>query len=82
MQASKIEPTILDGLNYVIWETNMETLLNNKDLWQYMKVSIPYLLDAQEKFVVDEKKDEVVWIITTYISCEIQFHTNGINYPH
>ena len=30
--ASKIKPTILDGLNYAIWVTDMETLLKSKGL--------------------------------------------------
>jgi hypothetical protein len=49
----------------------MDTLLKSNALWQYTKVSILDPSDAQEKFVVDEKKDEVVGVITTYISHEI-----------
>ena len=29
---SKIKPTILDGLNYSIWASDMETLLKSKYL--------------------------------------------------
>ena len=43
---------------------------------------IPYPSDAQKKFVIDGKKDEFVGVITTYISCEIQFHTSRIDCPH
>ena len=38
--ASKIEPILLDGLNYVVWETNMEMLLKGKDLLKYTNVCI------------------------------------------
>jgi hypothetical protein len=38
---SKIEPVVLDGFNYVVWETDMEMLLKSKGIWKYMKVSIP-----------------------------------------
>lgn len=79
---SKIEPIILDGLNYAIWETNMEMLLKSKGLWQYMKVVIPNLFDAGAKFVVDRKKDEVVGVIMTYISYKIWYHTSGIDFPY
>jgi hypothetical protein len=34
------------------------------------------------KFVVDGKRDEDVWVITTYISQEIQFHLSGIEFLH
>jgi hypothetical protein len=30
---SKIDPFILDGVNYSIWETDMEALLKSKFLW-------------------------------------------------
>ena len=30
--ASKIEPTVLDGLKCVVWVTNMDTLLKSKGL--------------------------------------------------
>ena len=43
----------------------METLLKSKGPWKYMKVAILDLSDASTKFVVDEKKDEVVGVITT-----------------
>lgn len=46
-------------------------MLKRKSLQQYTKFLIPDMLDAQEKFSINEKKDEVVWVITTYISCEI-----------
>jgi hypothetical protein len=42
---------------------------------------IPGPTDDQVKFVVDGKKDEVVWVIMIYISREIRFHLSGIDYP-
>jgi hypothetical protein len=60
----------------------METLFKSKGLWQYSKTVIPVLTNNQMKFDVDIKKDEVVGVIMTYISWEIQFHTGGINFPH
>lgn len=60
----------------------METILKSKLSWQYMKTMIPNPTDDYEKFVVDGKKDEVVGVITTYISQEIQFHIIGIDFPH
>ena len=30
---SKIEPTILDWLNYVVWVTDMEMFLRSKGIW-------------------------------------------------
>lgn len=80
--ASKIETNVLDGLNYVICAIDIEMLLENKGLWKYTKVLIPNPFDAQEKFVIARKKDEVVGVITTYISCEIWFQTSGIDCPH
>ena len=47
-----------------------------------MKVLIPDLSNAQENFSIDGKKDATIGIITTYISCEIRFHTSGIDFPH
>ena len=47
-----------------------------------MKVSIPNPSNSQEKFVIERKKDEVVGVITTYMSRAIQFHTSGIDFPH
>ena len=47
-----------------------------------MKVSIPDLSDDQVKFIIDRKKNEVVGVITTYISYEIQFHMSGVDFPH
>jgi hypothetical protein len=44
--------------------------------------SIPFPKDDQVKFVTDEKKDEDVGVIITYISWDIFFHTRGINCPH
>jgi hypothetical protein len=48
--------------------TYMETLLKSKGLWKYTKVMIPDPTDDHAKFIVDGKKDEVVGVITTYIS--------------
>ena len=59
----------------------METLLKSKGLWQYTKTLIPDLIDDQAKFGVNEKMNEVVGILTTYISREIRFHTSDINCP-
>jgi hypothetical protein len=36
-----------------------------------MKVYILYMMDAQEKFIINEKKDEALGVITTYIAHEI-----------
>jgi hypothetical protein len=47
-----------------------------------MKIVIPDPTNDQEKFIVDGKKDEVVGVIMTYISWEIQFHLSGIEFPH
>ena len=69
--ASKIEPTILYGLNYAIWETYMEDLVKSKGLWQHTKARIPDPSDTSSKFVVEQKKDEAIGVITTFISCEI-----------
>ena len=54
--ASKIDLVILDGLNYVIWEPNMETLLKIKGLWKYMKIAILDPMDDQVKFITNGKK--------------------------
>jgi hypothetical protein len=64
----KINPIIMNGSNYVVWDLDMETLLKSKGLWKYTKVVIPDPTDASAKFVIDGKKDEVVGVITTYIS--------------
>ena len=41
-----------------------------------------YSRSNQEKFVINRNKDEDVGAITIYISCDIRFHTSGIDYPH
>ena len=69
--ASKIDPIVLNGSNYAVWTLDMEILLKSKGLWQYTKVAILDPIDVHEKFVVDGKKDEVVGVITSYISWEI-----------
>jgi hypothetical protein len=43
-------------------------ILVYQGLWQYTKVSIPDPTDASSKIFNDGKKDEVVRVITTYIS--------------
>ena len=43
---------------------------------------ILYLSDALAKFDINKKKDDVVGVITTYISRDIWFHTNVIDCPH
>ena len=80
--ASRIDPTVLDGLNYDVWVIDMEMLLKSKGLWKYMNTVIPDPFEATVKFLVDEKKDEDVGVIMTYISHEIWFHTSGIDFPH
>ena len=45
--ASKIDLVVLDGLNYVVWVTGMETLLKTKGLWHYTRTIIPYPMDDQ-----------------------------------
>jgi hypothetical protein len=47
-----------------------------------MKTVIPYPTDDHAKFIVDGKKDEVVGVITNYISRKIHFHLIGIEFPH
>jgi hypothetical protein len=79
---SNINLIILNVSNYAIWEPNMETLLNSKGMWKYMKSMILDPINDQTNFIVDGKKDKVVGVITTYISQEIHFHINGIDYPH
>ena len=78
----KIEPIVLNGHNYAIWAPDMETLLKIKGVWKYTKATIPDLLNDWAKFLIDEKKNEVVGIIMTYISRDINFHTSRIDYPH
>ena len=79
---SKIDLSILDGLNYVSWVTSMETLLKSKGISQYTKAMIPNPSNDLSMSVVDGKKDEDVGLITTYISKEIQFSTSGIGCRH
>jgi hypothetical protein len=64
------------------WAPDMETLLKSKGLWKYMKIVILDTTYDQAKIVFDGKKDDVVGVITTYISREIQFHISGIDCPH
>ena len=64
---SKIEHVVLNGNNYVIWVTDMETLLKRKGLWQFTKNTISNPIDANTKFVIDIKKEDAVGIIMTYI---------------
>jgi hypothetical protein len=47
-----------------------------------MKDVIPDPKDDQMNFIIDGKKDEALWVITTYISQEIHIHTSGIDFPH
>jgi hypothetical protein len=65
--SSKIDLIILNGLKYVIWSPNMETLLKSKGLWKYTKTVIPDLMDNPMNIIVDGKKDEIVEVIMTYI---------------
>jgi hypothetical protein len=66
--ASKIGLVILNGSNYAIWAPDMETLLKSKGFWQYMKtMNILDPTNDQAKFIFDRQKDEVVYVITTYI---------------
>jgi hypothetical protein len=47
-----------------------------------MKIVMSYPMNNEAKFIVDRKQDEVVGVIKTYISREIQFHLSGIDFPH
>jgi hypothetical protein len=49
----KINPVIMNGSNYTLWELDIETLLKSKGLWKYTNTVIPYPIDDQKKFVVD-----------------------------
>ena len=71
----------LNGHNYAIWVTNMETLLKNKGLWKYMKTIIVDFMDVDGEFIIDVKNDDVVAVIIAYISREICFQTSGIDCP-
>jgi hypothetical protein len=79
---SNIDIVVLNISNYVSWAPNMGTLLNRKGSSKYMKISILDPTYYQEKFIVYGKKDEAVGVIMTYISREIRFHINGIDFPH
>jgi hypothetical protein len=78
----KIDPIILKRSNYAEWEPYMETILKCKGLWKYMKIVIPDPTYDHANFYFNGKKDEVVGVMKTYISREIQFYFNGINFPH
>jgi hypothetical protein len=69
--ALKIDLVVLNGSNYAVWAPYMETLLNNKGLWKYMKVLIPWPTKNQTKFIIDGKKNEDVGVIMTYILWDI-----------
>ena len=71
----------LNGHNYAIWVTNMETLLKNKGLWKYMKTIIVDFMDVDAEFIIDVKNDDVVAIIIAYISRKICFQTSEIDCP-
>jgi hypothetical protein len=77
-----IDPIVLNGSNYEVWDLDIETLLKSKVLWQYTKVVILDPTDASVKFSIDGKKDEVVGVIMTYISQEIHFHVSGLECPN
>jgi hypothetical protein len=57
--------------------TRYGDFVEEKRALEVYKVVIPDPKDDQVKFVIDGKKDEVVGVITTYISQEIHFHTSG-----
>jgi hypothetical protein len=80
--ASKIDPIFMNGSNYEVWAPYMETMLKSKGMWQYTKVTIPDPTNASTKFSIDGNKDEAIGVITTYISQEIHFHINGLDFPH
>ena len=63
MMISKIEHIVLNGNNYAIWVPYMDTLLKNKRLWKYIKVTIANPTDVDVKFIINGKKDEVVGVI-------------------
>jgi hypothetical protein len=69
--SSNPELVVLNGYNYGIWAQDMETPLMSKVSCQFTKTLVPKLKDGQQKFVIDEREDEVVGVITTYISREI-----------
>ena len=75
---SKAELVVLNGHNYAIWVTYMETLLGEKWPSTFMK-TIVHSTDVDAKSSIDVKKDEVVGIITTYISRETHFIKVGSN---
>jgi hypothetical protein len=66
--ALKIDPLVLNGSNYLVWDSYMETLLKSKGVWKYTKVAIPDPIDALEKKFIDGKKEKVLGVITTYTS--------------
>ena len=79
---SKIKPIVLDGHNFAIKYTYMETLLKSKGLWKFVKTTIAGRMDVDAMFSIDIKKDKVVGVITTYNLGRIRFHTSGIDCPH
>ena len=60
----------------------MEILVKNTTLQQFIKIMILDSMDDKHKFILDEKKDEIVGVIITYISRKIHFHRSNIDYPH
>jgi len=71
---------MLNGYNYGMWTQDIKTLLNIKTLWLFIKIVVPYPKNEHEKFMVNGKKEEIISVMATYISREIQFHTSGIDY--
>ena len=53
---SKIEPTIMDGHNSIIWVLDMENVLKKKGLWQYTKLDIIDTTNEQAKLIIEKKR--------------------------
>ena len=79
---SKIKPIVLNGHNFAIKDTYMETLLKSKGIWNFINISIADSNDAEDNFSINRKNVEVMGIIMTYILRDIFFHTREINCPH
>jgi hypothetical protein len=52
----KIDPIVLNGSNYAVWEPDMETLLKSKGLWKYTKIVIPDPTDDQKSLLLMERR--------------------------
>ena len=52
----KIEHTIMDGHNSIIWVLDMENVLKRKGLWQYTKLDIIDTTNEQAKLIIEKKR--------------------------